>query len=361
MIRLRPSTIILTREEIVKALDTPRVSATDSPYSMALPWNRNITFRKHNYKGKQKAAEFFGDDEDEEDDGGDSSFRFSASSVVGQQAVMEGSLNSNVVNTLNADDEGYFAGTDDDHLEEEGSTNAGSIIIDQGFEGGHLDFMSDIHNNDALTSPTPGLGTGDNILGPSTGNIPGPMLLHDGALSDEQLPFRHIVASPDSQHRRDGGDPIDIDYLADIDFDGPSDSDQEQENTFISSLTLPDQLDGSSEDSYDLPINRPPFSPPSNNSPDNSFRYIRASPFSLPPHTASPQDRRLFSSDFLSSDGDRHEFCPPFTDHRHQLRHRSAEQQAVSEGGHFLRMRRPRDGEAEIRRRGSNAPARSLR
>lgn len=57
MLRLRPSSILMTNEDIHKALEVPYSEHSDleSPHTSPLPWDHCITIRRQRNKGKQKA------------------------------------------------------------------------------------------------------------------------------------------------------------------------------------------------------------------------------------------------------------------------------------------------------------------
>lgn len=103
MLRLRPSSIVLTHEEVKKALETalPAVGSPSSPDSLA--WDHNITNRRQTQKGKQRE----------------------------ERSPVEQAL-AHQLQTLNLhpDDDGYNAGAEEDVLGDE-STTAESDIEDE--------------------------------------------------------------------------------------------------------------------------------------------------------------------------------------------------------------------------------------
>lgn len=252
MIRLRPTQILLTSEEVSKALKKFHPVSLEFPSSSSsgkLPWDRSITRRHRNTRKAGKAARDFIIHEDplvngREADSGEMSEMsdFSFGPILFRRSLSDGNT---LLAETNNDSEAGYEGSDDGQGSESTS-----------WDGRHS--VTTLTNNS-----------------PASGNFISSTLI-DGSISsaDEQQDLIWEVYSngltEHGSNSEKGESFVDIEYLADVELSVPEDSGSSTQGYYTEdhvqeSYSLP--VDGASEKGIrqefkDMDIYASPISPP---------------------------------------------------------------------------------------------------
>ncbi|KAF8543104.1 hypothetical protein BDD12DRAFT_875135 [Trichophaea hybrida] len=218
MLRLHPSSIVPTHEEINRVLDKPcpPASQRSSSFTSYLSWDHVITVRRQRRKGKQRAS-----------------------------AILDHDILSHFqALSINQDeDHGYNGGTEEDVGDAGDEGDEGSITSSSVIDGSPRALRaSDIQVVDQLNGDNFSTATPEHEAASSSHNSAQLSLSHiDGAFSLDDFDTPNWVIYEDPETLSENDEANDADYLADIeqDFSGASDYQGEEG---VEDVDIPEHL-----------------------------------------------------------------------------------------------------------------------
>ncbi|KAF8253908.1 hypothetical protein K440DRAFT_618425 [Wilcoxina mikolae CBS 423.85] len=218
MLRLHPSSIVPTHEEINRVLDKPcpPASQRSSSFTSYLSWDHVITVRRQRRKGKQRASTILDHD------------------ILSHFQAL--SINQD-------EDHGYNGGTEEDVGDAGDEGDEGSITPSPVIDGSPRALRaSDTQVVDQLSSDNFSTATPEHEAASSSHNSTQLSLSHiDGAFSLDDFDTPNWVIYEDPETLSENDEANDVDYLADIEQDLSGASDYQGEEG-VEDVDIPEHL-----------------------------------------------------------------------------------------------------------------------